>query len=296
VGKILERIAEGKVLVSDGAWGTFLHQKGLKADECPESWNLKHPEEVMEIAKSYVEAGADIILTNSFGASPLKLEGYGLEGEAFRLNKSAAELSKKAAGERSLVLGSVGPTGKMVMMGEASAPEVYNGFMEQAKGLAEGGADGIVIETMTDPEEARLAIEAARKVTELDIACTFTFTKNQDGTYRTIMGTDVEAYLEMAKLAGADIIGANCGNGTAGMIEIVREIRALDPRIPVLVHANAGLPVYQDGKTVFPESAQEMASQIEELVAAGANIVGGCCGTTPEHIRQIVQVLATTKM
>jgi len=293
MGKILERIAEGKVLVSDGAWGTFLHQKGLKADECPESWNLKHPEEVMEIAKSYVEAGADIILTNSFGASPLKLEGYGLEGEALRLNKSAAELSKKAAGDRALVLGSVGPTGKMVMMGEASAPEVYNGFMEQAKGLAEGGADGIVIETMTDPEEARLAIEAARKVTELDIACTFTFTKNQDGAYRTIMGTDVEAYLEMAISAGADIIGANCGNGTAGMIEIVREIRALDPQVPVLVHANAGLPVYQDGKTVFPESAQEMASQIRELVEAGASIVGGCCGTTPEHIRQIVQVISS---
>ena len=293
MGWILERIAEGKVLVSDGAWGTFLHQKGLKADECPESWNLKHPEEVMEIAKSYVEAGADIILTNSFGASPLKLEGYGLEGEAFRLNKSAAELSKKAAGDRILVLGSVGPTGKMVMMGEASAPEVYNGFMEQAKGLAEGGADGIVIETMTDPEEARLAIEAARKVTELDIACTFTFTKNQDGAYRTIMGTNVEAYLEMAISAGADIIGANCGNGTAGMIEIVREIRALDPQIPVLVHANAGLPVYQDGKTVFPETPDEMASQIRELVEAGASIVGGCCGTTPEHIRQIVQILAT---
>ena len=177
------------------------------------------------------------------------------------------------------------------MMGEASVPEVYNGFMEQVKGLAEGGADGIVIETMTDPEEARLAIEAARKAAELDIACTFTFSKNQDGAYRTIMGTGVEAYLEMAVSAGADIIGANCGNGTAGMIEIVREIRNLDPEIPVLVHANAGLPVYQEGKTVFPESPEEMASQIRELVEAGASIVGGCCGTTPEHIRYIAGVV-----
>ena len=291
MGRILNKIAKGKVLVSDGAWGTFLHQKGLKADECPESWNLKRPGDVWEIANSYVEAGADIILTNSFGASPIKLEGYGLKAEAFELNRSAAELSKQAAGDRALVLGSIGPTGKMVIMGEVSPPEVYEGFMEQAKGLAAGGADGIVIETMTDPEEARLAIEAARKVTELDIACTFTFTKNQDGAYRTIMGTDVESYLEMATSAGADIIGANCGNGTAGMIEIVREIRKLDPEIPVLVHANAGLPVYQDGKTVFPESAQEMASQIGDLVAAGANIVGGCCGTTPEHIRHIVRIL-----
>jgi 5-methyltetrahydrofolate--homocysteine methyltransferase len=208
------------------------------------------------------------------------------------LNRRAAEISKQAAANRALVMGSIGPTGKMVMMGEVSPQEVFKGFIEQTMGLADGGADGIVIETMTDPEEARIAIEAAKKASELDVACTFTFSKNQDGIFRTMMGTDLEAYLEMAKLAGADIIGANCGNGTAGMIEIVRVIRSLDPDIPVLVHANAGLPIYQDGKTVFPESASEMASQMGELVAAGANIVGGCCGTTPEHIRQIIQVLS----
>ena len=291
MGKVTDKIAEGKVLVSDGAWGTFLHQKGLKADECPESWNLQRPEEVLEIASSYVEAGADIILTNSFGASPIKLEGYGLAEQTLELNKSAAEISKKAAGNRALVMGSMGPTGKMVIMGEVSPQEVFKGFMEQAKGLADGGADGIVIETMTDPEEARLAIEAVKKVTTLDVACTFTFSRNQDGVYRTMMGTDVGAYLEMALSAGADIIGANCGNGTAGMIEIVKEIRKLNPEIPVLVHANAGLPIYKDGKTVFPESPGEMASQIKDLVAAGANIIGGCCGTTPDHIRQIVGVL-----
>jgi len=287
----LNEISKGKVLVSDGAWGTFLHQKGLKVNECPELWNQQRPEDVLEIARSYVEAGAHIILTNSFGASPLKLEGYGLEAQTYELNRRAAEISKQAAGTKVLVLGSMGPTGKMVLMGEVNPQEVYKGFMEQARGLADGGADGIVIETMSDPEEARLAIEAVREVSELDIACTFTFSKNQDGAYRTMMGTDVAAYLEMAKSAGAAIIGANCGNGTAGMIEIVREIRGLDPDIPVLVHANAGLPIYEDGKTIFPESALEMASQIGELVAAGANIVGGCCGTTPEHIRQMVQVI-----
>ena len=292
MGKILDKLATERVLVSDGAWGTFLHQKGLKADECPELWNMNRPDDVQEIASSYVEAGADIILTNSFGASPIKLEGYGLEAQTQVLNRRAAEISKQAAADRALVMGSIGPTGKMVMMGEVSPQEVFQGFIEQTMGLVDGGADGIVIETMTDPEEARIAIEAVKKASELDVACTFTFSKNQDGVYRTMMGTDVEAYLEMAKLAGADIIGANCGNGTAGMIEIVREIRTLDPDIPVLVHANAGLPIYQDGKTVFPESASEMASQMGELVAAGANIVGGCCGTTPEHIRQIVKVLS----
>ena len=292
MGKILDMLAEGRVLVSDGAWGTFLHQKGLKADECPELWNLNRPDDVQEIADNYVLAGADIILTNSFGASPIKLEGYGLEAQTQVLNRCAAEISKQAAADRALVLGSIGPTGKMVMMGEVSPQEVFQGFIEQTMGLVDGGADGIVIETMTDPEEARIAIEAVKKASELDVACTFTFSKNQDGVYRTMMGTDLEAYLEMAKLAGADIIGANCGNGTAGMIEIVRVIRTLDTDIPVLVHANAGLPIYQDGKTVFPETASDMASQMGELVAAGANIVGGCCGTTPEHIRQIVKVLS----
>jgi len=292
MGKILDKLATAKVLVSDGAWGTFLHQKGLKADECPELWNMHRSNDVLQIASSYVEAGADIIQTNSFGASPIKLEGYGLEEQTNVLNRRAAEISKEAAADRALVMGSIGPTGKMVLMGEVSPQEVFKGFIEQAMGLTDGGADGIVIETMTDPEEARIAIEAVKKITTLDVACTFTFSKNQDGVYRTMMGTDVEAYLEMALSAGADIIGANCGNGTAGMIEIVRKIRTIDPHIPVLVHANAGLPIYQDGKTVFPETAAEMASQIEELVKAGANIVGGCCGTTPEHIRQIVQVVS----
>jgi len=292
MGKILSKIAKGKTLVSDGAWGTFLHQKGLKAEECPELWNLDRPDDVLEIAQSYVDAGADLILTNSFGASPHKLKGYGLQDKVYGLNKAAAEISKKAAGDQALVLGSIGPTGIMVMMGEVPPQEIYQGFMVQARGLADGGADGIVVETMTDPEEARLAIEAIKKVCDLEVAVTFTFSKTQTGEYRTMMGTGVEDFLEMALTAGADIIGTNCGNGTAGMIEIVKEIRALNPTVPILVHANAGLPQYQDGRTVFPESANEMAPQIKSLVTAGANLVGGCCGTTPEHIRQIVKELS----
>jgi len=293
MGKLLERIAEGRVLISDGAWGTFLHQKGLKADECPESWNIERPEDVLEIASSYVEAGADIVLTNSFGGSPAKLDGYGLRDQTYELNRAAAEISKEAAGDSALVLGSVGPTGKMVFMGEISEEELLEGLKEQVKGLAEGGVDGIVIETMSDLEEARIAILAAKSTSDLDVACTFTFSKTQTGEYRTMMGTGVEEFLVMAKETGADVIGANCGNGTAGMIEIVKEIRALDPDIPVLVHANAGLPMYEDGKTVFPETPSEMATQMEDLVKAGANIVGGCCGTTPDHIKYISRLFKT---
>lgn len=291
MGKITDKVAEGRVLVSDGAWGTFLHQKGLKVQECPESWNTGRPGDVEAIAQSYVDAGANFVLTNSFGGSPHKLEGYALQDQCYELNKAAAEISKRAAGNRALVLGSMGPSGKMVMMGEIAEEDLLNGFKEQARGLVEGGVDGIVVETMSDLEEARIAIEAIKSVTELDVACTFTFSRTQTGEYRTMMGASVPEFLEMAKAAGAAIVGANCGNGTAGMIEIVREIRAIDSEIPVLVHANAGLPEYREGETVFPESPDEMASKMKDLVAAGANIVGGCCGTGPDHIRRIVEIL-----
>ena len=291
MGKLKDKIAEGRVLISDGAWGTFLHQKGLKVQECPEVWNIERPGDVLEIAQSYVDAGADIILTNSFGGSPFKLAGYGLEERTFELNKAAAEISKKAAGDKALVLGSIGPTGKMVMMGEIGEQDLHRGMTEQARGLVAGGADGIVIETMSDLEEARITIKAVKDACDLDVACTFTFSKTRTGEYRTMMGAGVPEFLEMAHAAGVDVVGANCGNGTAGMIEIVREIRNIDPVIPILVHANAGLPQYEDGKTVFPESPGQMAPQMKELVAAGANLVGGCCGTTPAHIRLIAQIL-----
>jgi len=291
MGKIIEKIAEGRILISDGAWGTFLHKKGLKVQECPESWNTERPGDVEEIAQSYVDAGADIVLTNSFGGSPFKLAAYGLQDKTFELNKAAAEISRRAAGDQVLVMGSMGPTGKMIMMGEIPEEELLEGMKEQTRGLVAGGVDGIVVETMSDLEEARITIAAIKSVTDLDVACTFTFSKTQTGEYRTMMGVGVAEYLEMTFKAGVDVVGANCGNGTAGMIEIVKEIRGIDPDIPVLVHANAGLPEYKDGETVFPESPGEMAPQMKTLVAAGANIVGGCCGTTPEHIRFIKQIL-----
>ena len=295
MGKVLETLSSGKVLVSDGAWGTFLHQKGLSASECPESWNLTRPEDVYEIALSYVEAGTDIILTNSFGGSLYKLEPYGLSDQVYSINKAAGEISRRAAGDDVIVLGSIGPTGKMVFMGEVPEEELLKGFEDQSRGLADGGVDGLLVETMSDIQESNLAIKAAKHATTLDVLCTFTFEKTKSGDYRTMMGTSVGEAITSAKAAGADVVGANCGNGTEGMIEIVREIREMDNKIPVLIHANAGLPVYQDGKTVFPEGPEEMASQIMELLGAGANIIGGCCGTTPEHIRSIVRIVSHYK-
>jgi 5-methyltetrahydrofolate--homocysteine methyltransferase len=289
--RIKEKVKLGRLLVSDGAWGTFLQQKGLAPGECPEKWNIDHYNEVFEVAKSYIDAGSDMIETNSFGGSRLKLAQHGLEDRVVEINKIAAEISRSAAGREKHVLGSIGPTGKIIMMGDVTTEELYEVFKEQSMALEEGGADSIVVETMSDIEEARQAVVAARENTCCEVICTMTFERTVSGEYRSMMGISPSEMTEQIIDAGAEIIGANCGNGIEGMIHIVREIRKTNSEIPVLIHANAGLPIYKDGKTVFPETPEQMAGFVKELIDAGANIIGGCCGTTPAHIRKIVEVV-----
>ena len=289
--KITDVLKTGRKLVSDGAWGTFLYQKGLKAGDCPDEWSITHYDVVKDIARSYAEAGADMVQTNTFGANRFKLQHFGLHDRAAEINEAAARASREAAGDDQYVIASIGPTGKMLLMGDVTEEELYDCFREQAVALEKGGADAVCIETMSDADEAVQAIRAAKKNTNLEVIATFTFERTLQGEYRTMMGLSPSDTIRAAIDAGADVVGTNCGNGMERMVDIVKEIRTEFPDTFILVQANAGLPVLVEGISVFPETPEMMAACVPALLDAGANIIGGCCGTTPAHIRAIKEAI-----
>lgn len=282
---ILQDIAEKGVLVSDGAWGTLLFAAGLGPGECTEDWNLTHPDVVRGIAERYIEAGANIVTTNSFGASRIMLARHGREADAAALNEAAARLSREAAGDNH-VMASIGPTGKFLIMGDTTEEELYEAFKEQAMALERGGADACCIETMADIDEARIAVRAAKENTGLDVVCSFTFNA-ASGAYHTMMGVTPEQMATAMVDAGANILGCNCTLGPAEMVGIVRALHAAAPGTPILVHPNAGQPIHSDTGVTYPGTPESFARYVPEFIAAGAKIVGGCCGTTPDHIRAI---------
>jgi len=288
MNSLVDKIRKEGFLVSDGAWGTMLQTRGLQPEECPELWNVERRSDIVTVAGQYVRAGVDMILTNSFGAHPLKLAHYGLAARTAELNEAAAALSREAAGY-AIVLGSMGPCGVLLMTEAVSEQEVYDGFAVQAAALKRGGVDALCIETMSGIDEASLAVRAAKEAAGLEIVCTFTFDRTVTGEYRTMMGVSPADSVRAMRETGVSIVGSNCGNGFVQMREIVAEMRQSDASVPILVHANAGRPQYRDGTTVYPETPEIVKSIVPSLVAAGANIIGGCCGTTPDHIRAIVE-------
>jgi len=291
--KILDRLKAGEVLVCDGAMGTFLQAKGLEPGTCPELWCLERADAVRDIHAQYRAAGSDIVETNSFGGTRYKLQLYGLAAQTVEINRAAAALAREVAGDSQYVLGSVGPTGEfMAPLGSETEADFYAAFSEQVIALEQGGADLVIIESMTAVEEAAAAVRAAKENTALTVIVSFTFDPRIDGGYASMMGVTPARFAAELTAAGADIIGTNCGTGPDHMIEVVRLLRAAAaPEIPVLAMPNAGMPELENGVTVFRATPAEVGAKARALVAAGAGIVGGCCGTGPAHIAAICQAV-----
>jgi 5-methyltetrahydrofolate--homocysteine methyltransferase len=283
----LERVKEGPVLVADGAMGSFLMDHGLQPGDAPESFNLSRQNVLREVAELYLEAGAEVVQTNTFGGSALKLTAYGLDDRTEEINRLAVEAVREVVDDRAYASGSCGPCGRTLLpYGDTEPDDVRKSFRRQIKGLVEAGVDVLCIETMTDLTEAKLAIEAARDVSaDIPVMATMTFDATPRGFY-TIMGVDVPSAAAGLLEAGANLVGSNCGNGIENMVAIAREFRACSDA-PMLIQSNAGLPQLVDGEVVYSETPEFMAEHAAELVKLGVQIIGGCCGTTPAHIRAL---------
>lgn len=271
--------------IFDGAMGTMLQEGGLKPGACPELMNVENPELVKKIHKAYIDAGSTIITTNTFGASTLKLEHYGLASRMSELNAAAVKLAKEVANGRARVAGDIGPTGRFIApLGDLDFEEAYKVFFEQSRALAEAGADFIIIETCIDLQEMRAALLAAHDACNLPVICQFSY--SEDG--RTVTGTDPQSAAILLDAMGASVIGVNCSLGPEQLVPIVK-ILAENCSVPVSVQPNAGLPYLENGETKFPMDAETFGTWGPKLIEAGATYLGGCCGTTPDHIRELVK-------
>jgi len=283
-----EMLSSGPIL-TDGAWGTELQARGLALGEMPDFWNLSHPDRVEAVARAYVDAGSQIILTNTFRASRIALGNHPEVDRVAEVNRAGVEISKRAAGNEARVFASIGPSGKLLLTGEVSKEDLTASFREQAEALREGGADAIVVETMADLAEAELAIEAAKATGLPVVACmVFDSGKKKD---RTVMGTTATQAAETLSALDVDVIGANCGNGIEGYIPICTEYAAASDK-PIWIKANAGIPELKNGEAVYSTTAEEFADSLPRLIEAGASFVGGCCGTSPQFIRALKEKLA----
>jgi 5-methyltetrahydrofolate--homocysteine methyltransferase len=287
----LDRLRAGRVLLADGATGTMLQAMGLAPGEAPEAWLLEKPDQIRALHRGYVEAGSDLILSCSFGGSRFRLANHGLDGQVAEVNRRAAELAREVAAEAEgrtvFVAGDMGPTGQLLApLGPLSEEEVQEAYAEQARGLAEGGADFFLIETMSDLGEARAAVAGARQAADLPIFSTFSF----DTHGRTMMGIrPAQVASEMAPLVMG--LGANCGQDPAEYVQFVAAMQAAAPEAILWVKPNAGLPHMVDDEVIYDATPEQMAGVAVQLREAGAQVIGGCCGTTPGHVAAMAKAL-----
>ena len=292
MSKFFAMLEEKGLLIADGATGTMLQKAGLAPGAAPERWNLETPDAIRALHRGYIEAGADLILTNTFGGSAIRLRRDGLADRAAEVNRIAARIAREMAGETVGVLGDIGPTGEMMQpLGALSFEEAVAAFAEQASALAEGGVDAILIETMSDLEEVRAAVEGVRKATDLPLLVTLSF----DTRGRTMMGVKPERAAKALLSLGVDVMGANCGRTLSETLEAVLKMRAVAPDATLMAKPNAGLPHAEGGDLVYDVTPEIMAEYAQRFVKeAGVRIFGGCCGSTPDHIRAVVASLRGT--
>ncbi|HVU26679.1 MAG TPA: homocysteine S-methyltransferase family protein [Verrucomicrobiae bacterium] len=293
--KALHEIALERRLVCDGAMGTQLMLAGLENGACGELWNLTHPEKVLAIQKYYADAGADCIITNTFGGSRITLKRHGVEKDVRAINQAGARIAREAFGGRDgFVLGDIGPVGAILEpYGDLSQDDARVALEEQASALVEGGADAIIIETQTSLDELGLAIDAAKVAGAKSIIASLAYDLSADKTfYVTMMGVMPEQAAEFAEERGANIIALNCGTGMdmAGAALVARIYRE-NCQLPIMIQPNAGLPVLEKSKAVYKQTPEDMVLALPDALAAGANIIGSCCGSTPEHTRAIRKIV-----
>ena len=288
---IFALLASNRFIVGDGAMGTMLQQAGIPPGGAPELWNVERPEVIRGIYQSYVDAGSQMIETNTFGGTGFRLKLHNLQDRAAELNRAGAALAREVAGEDVLAAGSIGPSGELIEpIGALTFEAAVDGFAEQAAALAEGGVDLFVIETMSDLNEVKAAIDGCRRVSDLPIAVTMTF----DTNYHTMMGVHPAVAVRTLADWGVRIIGANCGNGPAEIREVMREMVAVRPAsVYLMAQSNAGLPKWSESGIYYDGTPPVMADYAIDMASMGVNIIGACCGSTPDHIRAMREALLT---
>jgi 5-methyltetrahydrofolate--homocysteine methyltransferase len=290
VSRFLEELNK-RILVMDGAMGTQLMNRGIRPEDCFDAVNIKKPEVVEAVHQAYVAAGADIIETNTFGANRIKLADYGYENKVGEINIVAARLARKVIGEKGFVCGSIGPLGKMIdPLGEVSFDQAYETFGEQAKALEEGGADVISVETISDLQEMRAAVIAVKAKTKLPVIASLTY----DDAEKTVYGTPPEAAVVVLEALGVDVIGANCSTGPEGLLKVAKRYLAAT-KLPVMVMPNAGMPELVGNLAVYKMTGKQFGAFAVKFAKLGVRIIGGCCGTGPEHIREVKSEIRNSK-